>query len=82
MKETYAQDLALLETFRDCDEPVLCELASTFLAVCEQNSGGGIDEWEFAEICNRITNDPRLEMVDVDTRSSFILAVLAMGGQL
>jgi hypothetical protein len=82
MKETFAEDLALLETFRESDDAVLRELADTAIAVCEQNTGGGIDEWEFAEIANRIANDPRLERVDVDTRQSFILAVLAVSGQL
>jgi len=48
----------------------------------DQHEGGGLDEFEFQDIMNRIVASTELdrEADDIDTKAALVTAVLAAGG--
>ena len=75
-------DLDILKELAQDDRSWVSERASLALQMLDQHEGGGLDEFEFQDIMNRIvaSSDLDREADDIDTKAALVTAVLAAGG--
>jgi len=76
------EDRSVLEELAQDDRSWVSERASLALQMLDQHEGGGLDEFEFQDIMNRIvaSSDLDREADDLDTKAALVTAVLAAGG--
>ena len=76
------EDRSVLEELAQDDRAWVSERANLALQMLDQHEGGGLDEFEFQDIMNRIVASTELdrEADDIDTKAALVTAVLAAGG--
>ena len=72
----------VLVELTNCGKPWAERRATQALEIAEQFDGGGLDEWEYQEIMQRIIDDKLLdaEANDLDTKALLITAVHQVSG--
>lgn len=75
----------MLDTLNElsaCGKPWAERRAKMAIAIAEQYQGGGLEEFEYQDMMQRIIKDDELdrEADDLDTKATLVTAVLAEAG--